>query len=365
MNEHTADIPLFRPMEGVTPLSYAGQELETDERVKVITDIYRTLTELGVAPKLAQQVDELAQELYPLMTLQYNRFPDNTDEDIEFQGRGVSFDVQTPFLGVQDVSVYLRGCGNIQFVSGDQDTHQYPGFPENLNAFFFDIGRQPRIWESQSIPTALMEFYNAAIVFAAHARENKWNDISEALRAGVVIPIGVGFDEGLTNHLESLLDNGVSTATTDDDRRAYSWEGNRQGFGYILEVVPSTRRLKTHASVSQLRHGKLVDRVRDPLVWKEIQTSMILNLRYAGAFLSPQSTHYQNVHWIVPGKTASMIYGDYADFSFWGIIQNTMRHWYSKIVHFIHKIIFVLPSCIRIYQITMGYLVLKNMKYRG
>jgi len=320
MSEHVQDIPLFREMEGVATLPRNGWEQEdADERVRVITDIYRTLTELGVAPKLAQQADELAEGLYPLMTLQYNRAPNWLDEDYEPQGRGIAFDVDTPLLtGVDKVSVYLRGIGNPTLVYNDGRVYPYPGFPDDLTRMFFDLRNESRIWGAQSMPTALMEFYNAASVFAAHARACGWTDISEAIRAGAVIPIGVGYDEGLTHYLESMLDDGLKHAGNEKDRRMYGWDGNRKGFGYVLEVVPSIRRLKVHRTVVNSNHGELIDRVGRPEVWETIQRSFIENLKHSGAFLSAGSAHLQNVHWMPIGARTSMVFGDYADFVFLG-----------------------------------------------
>lgn len=203
-------------------------------KVKEVTNLRLVLTDLKVNPQLIDSTVSYTESIIPLLGL-IGGSKDNPRE-----GRGVYLD------GPNGEKVYSKGNGSEWLLERDLEEGELPGYPRTTDELMYDTLKNnrdtshPRIVGTETLSWGMLEFVNAAVVFAEIAKREGWTDIQQAVKAGVTIPIGLLSLPELTAKMRKLLES--KKAESEEWRRFLDWEGNEIGLASVGLVVPTDQR---------------------------------------------------------------------------------------------------------------------------
>lgn len=214
-------------------------------KVERITDLRKVLEDLFDIkdPKNEKKYRSLidstvayTEQLMPLLSL-IGGSPDDPRE-----GRGVYHKVE---VGGHEITVYVKGSGNKDFLSPERHAGPFPGYPETPDEVLYDrmspVAPGHRLKGIESASWANIEFINSCIVFAETAKREGWHDISQAI-GKVSIPIGALHFPELTQKMRDLVKKREHIALTEDEKRFIEKAGRFAGLGVVGAIVPSDTR---------------------------------------------------------------------------------------------------------------------------
>ena len=268
-------------------------ELLPSKKVKVVFTPQKLLKELRIIDSLCDEIGRTSYKLRPLNALILARRPDK-DERSWFEGRG-AYHTDIPIENDLTATVYVKGSGNER--AFDQATGEFTGFPSQPDRLFFDelaLSEHPRELGTETVRWALMEAVNATFIFAHVAKKQGWEHISEAVRAGVTIPLNVMHQKELSAYLYQLLQQHRETNQDVLDRKAMEWEGNTQ-LGSISLIVPNHKRIAGGIEEAEERN-ELIGRLSNPDVARTAGRTL-RTLADMGLCYSVRSSHGQNLYY--------------------------------------------------------------------
>ena len=277
--------------------SLGSPEVSPAEKARVITDVAKMLEELGVQPQLVQELRAAIPCLTPLLGLTLGKKIKPADH-LAYEGRG-PYHENIPVAGTT-ATVYTRGNGAADRCSRTlTDDGSFPGFPNSLDPFFYEDTKrfdQPRVLGTQNIPCAMLEIINASVIFAEVSKKYGWKHLSEAVEAGVTIPIGVMEFPELSDYLKKLLREKVAETTDPKAKKNSQWEANFNGFGSVGMIVPGNERCIRELDAGTTTLSAKEDRqLHDLERWRgsgrTLRTLLELGIVYAR-----DSAHGQNIY---------------------------------------------------------------------
>lgn len=282
------EVPLFDRID-----RQGDTEVPIENKLAVIFSPEDLMRRLQVDSHLCNQVEDIAYRLRPLNTLILGRKPQGKERKL-FEGRG-AYHKDIPITPEESATIYVKGSGNEK--AFDQRRGMFTGFPSEPDKLFFDdliLSPHPRELGTETARWALMEAINATFIFAGIAQKHAWNDITQALQAGVSIPLNVMHQIELSSYLFTLLEQYKKITKDVVDKKALEWEGNAQ-LASISLLVPNHKRIAGGIDKNAEETNELVGRLTNPNIAKTAGRTL-RTLVEMGFCYSIQSSHGQNLY---------------------------------------------------------------------
>ncbi len=286
-------------------LDCGAPEVPGSEKARLMDDIGRVLLAAGCNPQLAADACAVLQPLRHLLLQVWARKVTPADA-ARPEGRTCYHPV---VIESKPAIVAVKGMGS-QHAFLEQGG-PFPGFPALPGTLFFDYATHPRrrIWGTETLRWGTLELASCAVIFSLMARSEGWNAISQAVNAGVSIPLGRAELMELSGHLRALFER--TTGTID-------WPGHREPFVTVGHVVPDYRRMLRPSQVTEAAPELRPVLARELVSVENARTQArtLRRLLDVGVTYSWVSSHGQNLY--QSGLVANADYSDSAFLSDYG-----------------------------------------------
>lgn len=275
---------------------------------------------------LSDELREIVRTLSPLLKEGYrNGLHDDVIKSIPSEGRGIYRValIQTNGESVRAI-VYIKGAGSKLILEETEDS-LFPGFPNNLDHLFFDNPRMnthPRITGTETGPWGMLEFLALKTLFKRIISKYQIESVSEAIRKGIPIPIGIQEQADLSVYLQRLLSEYLHQESIEMNA---TWIGNFLPFVTVAAIVPGNKRMSRYEdgmNIQDIEQRRIFLQSYINPEYSRFLGRIIREQISLGAVFSKASSHRQNIY---DSTHSAFPIADYSDLLFLGTLTHEER----------------------------------------